>query len=859
MLSFPAFAWRKLVFRSAFVGLSFISALAVQAQDALELRELEATPLSGTINIDGRLDEPVWETAAAATNFIQFEPETGAPATQNIRVQVIYGHTAVYIGAEIEDDPELVRRTLSRRDAVGDADWFSVSIDGMSRGREAYVFTVTAAGGQADAVNELGYYDYSWDAIWESAAQLTATGWSVEMAIPYSQLRFPQRELQHWLIQFERYTSRTGELAMWQPVTRDDLEIGFIGGRLSGIQGISPRTNIQIRPYALTRLTRTPIEDGYDNEISYDVGVDLKVGITSNIIFDATINPDFGQVESDPAVLNLSAFETFFSERRPFFIEGTSIFDYVFGPGDGLLLYTRRIGTLGRIVGAGKLTGRLDSGISFGVMTAITSDGFETPEEFTGNDFQADLLYASGRIKQEFGNRSSIGLATTYFDGRNGDFVWDHYQSLAVGADWDIRMRNGTYRYEGMITTSHRWFAPELETTPQSGFGLFAALGKVRGYTKGQVGIRAFSDQFEPNDVGFLRDNDYTRVHGEIQHILNSGDPIGPFNLVEVAIGGIQSWTFREHINLGSVVQYFIWSRLRNYHLLYIRGNVLGIGGVDVRESRGFGPVDNDTSVGLTVDYSTDTRKPFTLNPILSGAVHNSGGTAAAAQVRASWRVNSQLSLSLSSRYEHFDGIRAWAAGESFRVLPDGAGIGGQPNAAPGDQQDFHDLPPSSGLDNLFSDLTPYFTGQEAVYYYAAVFGARDHRSLDLSLRANYVLRPNLSLQLYSQLFAAKFHYDDFSVLVDPSDLRPFPEYPRQRAEARNSLNLNAVVRWEYRPGSTLFLVWTHSRFGIDGGYLPQYVSETPYDQSTIGIMRDTFELRPVNIFLVKLNYLLMR
>lgn len=850
----------RLALTYAFIGLNFLIVHPSVAQNEIISRELQATPLSGTISIDGHLDEEIWQTAEIATDFVQFEPDNGAPATQVTRVRVVYGNSAIYIGAEMEDDPTLVRRNLSRRDVSGDADNFTVAIDGMSRGREAAMFVVTAAGVQLDAIDELGFFDYSWDAIWQSAVQLTENGWTAEIAIPYSQLRFPRTERQNWLIQFERYTSRTGETSVWQPLPRDDLGVGFIGGRLTNVQGISPRANIQIRPYALTRLNRFPIDDGYENEVSYDVGGDLKIGITSNIIFDATINPDFGQVEADPAVLNLTAFETFFAERRPFFVEGTSIFDYTFGPGEGPLLYTRRIGALGRIVGAGKLTGRLDSGLSFGVMSAVTSDGFETPDEFTGNDFQADLLYVAGRVKQEFGNRSYFGTAMTYFDGHRGDFIWDHYRSLVLGADWDIRMHEGTYRYYGSITTSNRWFSPELNTTPESGFGVFAGLGRIRGFTTGNVGVRAFSDRFNPNDVGFFRDTDFIRIHGEIAHTLNKGQAFGPFRLVQANLGVIQSWTFLDRANLGGIIQYNIWSRFRNFHQLQIRGNVLGLGGVNIRESRGFGPVDNVTSAGLTVDYSTDIRKPFVLNPILSGAYHpETEGVASAAQLRTSWRVNSQLSLSMSNRYEHFNRMQAWVAGESFRVLPDGIDIGDMPNARPENQPGFTGLPGSSDLDNLFADLTPYFVGQEATYYYAAIFGARDHRSLDMSLRTNYVLRPNLSFQLYSQLFAAKFQYEDFSVLVAPDDLRPIPEYPRQRAESIRSLNLNAVARWEYRPGSTLFLVWSHSRYGVDGGYLPQTAPETPYDRSTIGLIGDTFELRPINVFLVKLNYLIMR
>jgi len=829
-----------------------------------DVRLLEAAPVSVAIQVDGRLDEPDWQRARVATDFVQFEPTPGAPATRQSEVRVLYGPNALYVGAVLHDDPASVRAPLSRRNSAGDADIFQVTIDGHATGRTAYHFGVTAAGVQLDAIEEVGQIDYSWDAVWQSSVRHTNDGWVVEMAIPYSMLRFANRDEQTWWIQFERKLSRTGERVFWQPVSREEQGVGFIAGRLTNLRGISPRMNIQVRPYTLSRVTRAPDfgpEQGFFNETGFDVGADIKVGIGSDLIFDAAINPDFGQVEADPEVLNLSTFESFFPERRPFFLEGTSIFDYAFGPGDGPLLYTRRVGTLGRIVGAGKLTGRTRSGISFGVLGATTSDGFEDPETYTGEDFEPDLWYGAARVKREFGDRSFVGAALSYFDGFGSDFPGDHIRSAVLGTDFDLRMSQGTYRWDGALTLSQRRFKDV--TTPETGFGLYTGIDKVRGLFTAGIGVRVFSDEFEPNDVGFFRENDILRVRAHAQRLLNEGQPFGPFRLAFIGASGDQTWTFRNRTNLGIVGRWYSWWYFTGYQRLIVRGNVANLGGYDVRESRGLGPVANLAGGSVIVEYSTDTRRDLVAHPRASFGLFDEGGVAWNVGLNTTWTASDRVALSFNTRYEQRDNVRAWVANETFRYDGNGFQLYDRPNRFPGSDPIFHPLGGSnSGYESLFSGFNPVTITDGFVDYYAAVFGGRDQRSIDTSVRATYTFRPNLSLQLYSQLFAARFRHDDFRLLLGPDDLEPIEAYPRRRDETRRSLNLNSVLRWEYRPGSTLFAVWTHGRLGFDGGYFipePGTGANSPYDRTTMRLALDTFELPPTNVFLIKLNYLLMR
>src|SRR5690606_15421121 len=479
-----------------------------------EPRTLAAARTDGAIAVDGRLDEAAWAAAEAATDFVQFEPDEGAPASRRTKVRVLYGPTALYVGAVIHDEPDRIRRPLSRRDDSGDADYLLVGIDGYLDRRTAYAFGVTAAGVQFDAVLSGTSSDASWDAVWDAAVRVTEGGWTVEMEIPYSMLRFSRAEAQTWGVQFERRIARNDETAMWEPVTRAERGGGLIFGELTGIRGIEPRRTLQVRPYSLARVRA--FEDAAapgtaDAETGADVGADLKVGLASNLILDATINPDFGQVEADPAVLNLSTFETFFDERRPFFLEGTTVFDYGIDSGrDGRLLYTRRIGAFDPVIAAAKLTGRSEGGRSVGVLASVT-----------GDDLDPARLYTAGRVKQELGERSYVGSGITYFDGPEGD---GRRHAVAGGGDFVFRLAENTYHWDGTLTLSHVAAPGESRT----GFAFYSGFDKIRGTATFGSGVRVYSDDFHVSDVGRLNEVNLVRALLGGSVYLNGARPFRP-------------------------------------------------------------------------------------------------------------------------------------------------------------------------------------------------------------------------------------------------------------------------------------------------------------------------------------------
>lgn len=816
-----------------------------------EPRTVTAAPVDGPLSIDGRLDEAAWDAAGVATDFVQFEPDEGAPASFSTEVRVLYGATTLYVGAVMHDpEPEQIRRPLSRRDDDGGAALFVVGIDGYLDQKSAYLFAVTAAGVQLDAVQTGDDSDTSWDAVWDSAVRVTPEGWVAELAIPYSMLRFSPAEEQTWGVQFQRTIPRRSEEDFWQPVTREEQGTGFIAGRLTGLRGIAPRRTFQLRPYTLSRA-RT-FEDAQrlgtaDASFGADVGADLKVGLASNLILDATINPDFGQVDADPAQLNLSTFETFFEERRPFFLEGTAIFDYTIDSGrDGRLLYTRRIGAADPIIGAAKLTGRTSGGLSVGGLAALTGDAFSPAR-----------LFGTARAKQEFGARSFVGAGLTYVDEVGSERTFSGARALVGGGDWDVRVGGGTYRWDGAATGSYRTPTASASTAPsETGFALYTGLDKIRGNTTWGTGLRVYSDTFRPNDLGRLRQNDYVRVGGGGSTYLNSGKPLGPFRRVRLNLFGDQTWSYAGLVNRGFSSSASANWDLKNFSAFGLNVGVEGLGGFDVRETRGLGLIRNRRSASVDASYETDSRRRLRLEPEAGLSFQERGGLGWRAEMEVEWNASDRLDFSLDAEYASDDGRVAWAANESFRRTQSGLAIG-ETDGPPADVSGFVPFG-DPALRASFDDL-PVYNGVVGEYY-LPVFGARDTRALDLALRTSVTFRPNLSLQLYSQLFAARGRYRDFQLLAAPDDLRPFDAYPKRRAFSVESLLSNAVLRWEYRPGSTVFVVWSHTRFGEDDA-VRFFDDDTasPFATPTFTQLGDAFRIYPENVFLIKLSYLIMR
>ncbi len=801
---------------------------------------------AGAVAVDGRLDEDAWAGAEVATGFTQYEPTEGAPASERTEVRVLRGPDALVVGARMSaSDPAQIRTTLSRRDSDGDADAFVVSLDSYDDGRTAYVFGLTAAGVQFDAVLEGQRDDSSWDAVWESAVSVDGQGWTAELRIPYSQLRF-SRGSASWGVNFERVIPAQGESSFWAPVTRAEASGGLVRlfGRLDGLAGIAPRSVLQVRPYVLAGGSRAEDPDRLDQGVvspEGNVGADVKLGLGPSLILDATVNPDFGQVEADPAQLNLGTFETVFRERRPFFVEGAQIFDLSVGGGDGSLLYSRRVGGLSPIVAAAKLTGRTAGGLSFGALGSAT-----------GRRFEPGRFYLATRLKQELAGQSYVGAGLTAFGARAGSDE-PSARSVAAAADWGVRLAQGTWLFEGTAAAAARSAGDARDL----GGAVYLGLDRVTGYLLPGFGLRFYSAGFRLDDVGRFRQTDVARARAGARHLWNQGQPLGPFRRVRTSGFATQTWTLSDQANQGLDLFSSVSLDLRSFQEISLSLEAEGLGGVDVRESRGLGPVRNLRSVSSYLRVESDSRRRFRLEGSLGGGIQEGGGTSLRLGAEADWAVSDRVSLDVEAGVSRGDGRRAWVANESVFSQGGGLFIGTEAGLPDPDAERVPLAPDLSLVDGLVPYGPP---GAAGTPYYLALFGARDTREVDLSTRAQVILTPGLSVQLYGQLFAARGRYRDLSVLAGPDDLRPVPAFPKRRDFSLASFNANAVLRWEYRPGSTLFVVYSQGR--RDRLFEETLVADagpSPFDAGSGRQLLDTFGVYPEDALLVKLNYLLMR
>lgn len=824
------------------------SPLTLTAQDT---RSVNAHPLNSSIRIDGHLDEDAWNQAEIVTDFRQFSPDEGSPATQQTEVRILYGEGGIYVGAIMYDDnPSQIEQTLGRRDDFNRADWFVVSFDSYFNRQNAYTFGVNAAGIQYDGIRSSGGFgggpglsgvDDSWDAVWYSDVRVTNEGWIVEMQIPYSMLRFPEIEVQTWGVHFTRRIPRFGELSEWPlvpRVERDNLIAQY--GLLQEIRNIEPRPNIQVRPYMVSgfNTSENPTVPGeVVTDMNIDVGGDVKVGLGPNVTLDATINPDFGQVEADPAVLNLTAFETFFDEQRPFFVEGIEIYQFSVGRGD--LVYTRRIGAEDPIIGATKLSGRTEKGLSFGVLGASTGDNFDPSRN-----------YGVTRATQQIGDFSSFGGILTFYDSpikrRAG-----RRRTFTGGADWDLRFADNNFGFKGYTAFTHRRLSANDES--QTGFAGRLLTEKRQGTWRGFVGTEMFSDEFNPNDLGQLRQNNFVVAIGRVEHQINGGRPFGAFQQADANGFIVQSFSYDKGLDTGLRINTGSNWTFRNFQSVEVGVSMDNIfGGYDLFETRGLGPWGKPLTAEFQLEYETDNRRTWQLSPEGSYTYHDDGGSGYMLGMRGNWNIGSRIDLFANIEGEWEKGVTAWTSNESF--LSSGSDwLIGERSAPPSslNNDEYRSFDDGGELDQILSGKEPFSDNA----YYVPLFGQRDTRSLDFTLRSTVTFTRNLSLQIYNQFFLARGKYRNFKILQDRDTLAEFSSYPKRDEFSFNNFNSNIVLRWEYRPGSTIFLVWSQGRDDANQINPLSPFGPSPYERPIGTQISDTFNKIPNNSVLFKINY----
>jgi hypothetical protein len=808
------------------------------------------------ITVDGSLDEVQWERSNVVSDFIQYEPVEGMPAERKTEVRMLFGKDDLYIGARMTDNSENIENNLGRRDEYNRADWFMVSLDSYHNGKTAYTFAVNAAGVQLDGqqddnkklsttdVNPLlpAGLDVSWDAIWFSQVAVTADGWVAEIRIPYSMLRYSRNELQTWGIQFRRRIPKLGEVSEWPYIPRNirtNLVSGY--GSITGIKEIEPRRNIQVRPYILGGLDifeNETVPGKTDHRVKYDAGGDIKIGIGPNVMLDATISPDFGQVEADPAVLNLTAFETFFAEKRPFFLEGADI--YKFGIGNSRLYYSRRFGANEPIIAAAKLSGHTEKGLSFGLLGTTA-----------GKDLNPTNNYAVFRASQIIGKYSSAGgIMTYYYSPAKEGTGW---QSMTGGLDWDLRFNNNKYGFEGIAAFSDR--NPLVPGTKgQTGAMSGLVLRKRQGIVDGHFTLLMFTDQYNPNDIGWISyEQNWYQIWANLNYKLKGGNSFGSFQRGDLSLFYTRRYSYLEFYDMGSNINLSAALTTKKFRQLKIGTKIYDpLGGYDLWETRGLWIWAKPKGLELSGEFNSDERKSWKITPKATIRKYDNKGSEYLIDFQSIVNAGTRLSFqaNIKGNWEAYK--TAWASNETF--MPDnGTWKIGNSSTSPDNLEysDFTAFDDKGSLGDILADVKEYKPGQ----YFVPVFGTRDTRSLDLTVRGSLTFTSKFSIQLYTQFFVAKGRYDNFSILANPDNMVDFPAYPKKRDFNYKNLQSNFVTRWEYRPGSAIYFVWSHSRTRDEEMNPLAPWGESLYEESLGGQLADLFRIVPKNSFMIKIDY----
>ena len=835
-----------------------------------EITSLEAPEMDGFIN------DKIWNNVPWGSNFIEVNPDENTAPTEQTKFKILYDQKYLYIALlALDASPKHITKRLSRRDSF-EGDRINVLIDSYHDLRTAFLFTVTAAGVRGDEIvtNNGDDIDDSWNPIWSAKAQIILQGWSAEMKIPLSQLRFGNAREQVWGLNVVRNLFCENELSAW-----DRIPVGSAGwvseaGELRGLNNIKPQKQIEVQPFlAIQKETYeaeigNPYRDGHDSKIN--AGLDAKIGITNDLTLDLTINPDFGQVEADPAAIALDGFEIFNKEQRPFFIENKNIFDYRYAGNRDNLFFSRRIGRSPQvysqnpensyidrpqnttILGAAKFSGKTKKGWSIGILESMTSKEFS--EINTNGAISESLIepftnYFVGRAQKDMNERNTFlgGIFTA--TNRSLTEVTSELIEAAYsgGIDFRHQWKNRTYYFQTNFVMSHVKGSPEsILATQQSlthlfdrvdathvqldptrtsltGTGGLVEFGKDGGQNWNyDMGFKWSSPELELNDIGFLKRSDQKFQFFNLKY--RTAKPVSIFRNINFDFSQFNAYDFGGNHNRA---QYQLRTRLRFLNnsvisswLTYkpiIYDNTALRGGPRWRFSE-----ENFKSLF----FRSDDRKKFnTKIGVMQSQSKDNNVSFLKFEVDFNYQILDALNVSLATEYSK------------------------RPNK------------------------TQYITQKDFSTTKRYILGTIDNQTFRSTFRINYTINPNLSLQYYAQPFISRGQYSDFKYVTDATANRlsdRFQLYDNTQVQYEGGtyyfddnldgiddynmsnpdfsvvqFNSNLVLRWEYIPGSELFLVWSQ---GIR--------TDVSLENGLIEIAQNgILEHQPQNIFLIKATY----
>jgi hypothetical protein len=877
---------KKILFLAIWIVWGAMSSAALAAETAPS-REIHARRAVDAIHVDGDLSEAEWQESGLG-DFIQRNPLDGKAASEATEVWVAYDDKALYVAARLHDaEPGKIIGLLGRRDDDLDSDWFTFAVDPYFDRRSGYSFSVNPAGSIIDRTLYNDEWDDStWDGVWESAARIDDKGWTVEMRIPYDQLRFTASSEYVWGVNFKRTIQRKNEQDYFSWVPKE--ENGYVSrfARLTGIRGIRPGHHFEAMPYTVGKLAFSPREEGNPfrsgSDLFASVGLDLKYGLKSNLTLDLSLNPDFGQVEVDPAEVNLSVFETYSSEKRPFFIEGANTFAFGFGGansnfgfnwGTPEFFYSRRVGQPPQgsingdgyvlypetttILGAAKLSGKVAGNWNVGFLNAVTAREYAAVDEAgsrTRQEVEPFSDYTVLRAQKDFNQgRQGLGfIVTGVFRDLGEPGLQDILgrQALALGADgwvqlgkkqeWALTGWLGGTRVAGsreyildlQRSPLHYFQRPDAdhleldgEATSLSGWAGRLALNRQKGNWIFNAALGAVAPGFEANDLGFQWRGDYINSH------LVAGyswlHPGRIFRSASIMAAAARSWDFGGNALMKN---YYLFS---NGEFLNYWSGGISLGYVDAsydKEASRGGPLLR-LPPGFWIEFEGDSDSRMPLVFSLSGEVsRRRDGTREfniGPQLR--WKPRSNVSLSLRPQVDFLHSYRQWVANVD---------------------------------DPLY---TPTY-GRRHVFAYL------NEKVLSAEIRLNWIFSPKISLQAFLQPLIAVGAYSEFKELarpatyafnyygrnastivrgdegytVDPDGPGPAVEFTFADPDFNfKSLRGTVVFRWEYRPGSTFYFVWTQNRQDFTH----------PGDLDFGRDLGDLISARGDNIFMLKATY----
>jgi hypothetical protein len=871
----------------------------------LPVPRVTAARRNGPIVLDAKLDDAAWAAAAPITKFTQFDPDPGQPASQRTEVRFLYDDEALYVGAKMYDTAGAkgVTTRLVRRDASFDSDFLELIIDGYHDHLSRAFFDLNPSGSKGDQIGiGTSCCDPSWDPVWEAATHIDADGWTAEIRIPYSQLRFSRDSVQTWGLEVRRFIKRRNEQDDWATWGKNEAGGPARFGHLEGLHLPATTAHLELLPYAVSKSSSGDVAPGNPfnthGKPSVRVGLDLKDRLTSNLTLDATINPDFGQVEVDPAVLNLSAFETFFPEKRPFFIEGSQVFNFgntncnFCSNTEGMSgFYSRRIGRAPTgadlatayansdvpdattIIGAGKITGRTAGGYTVGVLEAVTGRADARVADDAGvrgtQEVEPLANYFVGRLKRDFKNgRVVVGgilsgvarnIDSTFAPrlARNAEMygndlfaTWKNQMytlrmSAAVtnvsGDAREIALRQESsaryFQRPDRSNGSNGLFSNRFDTTATSlrGGGLYARFAKETGEWFWETGFNTRTPGYETNDYAFQQRADY------IWNNFNIGrqwtKPTRWYQSIFSIAGGQIQRNFSGDVNQAQLHEFVstMTPQFWNITEFYIDRPAV----IDDRQLRGGPAVRTPHGHYTELNVSTDSRHEVTGSASLNYYGDAMGSESPGASINIGYRPLPNVSLSFGPSWS-----KSVATSQYVETVQD-------PTAA-------------------------------AFYGSRYVISTLDQRTLGLDTRLSVTFTPQMTLELYAQPFFASGHYYSFGeyaatrttqlvrygrdrgtiasttgadgvvsqYAIDPDGAGPSQSFVLDNPDfSEQSLRGNAVFRWEYRPGSVFYFAWTQERQG-DSAF-----GDLEFPRDRIALLA----ARPQNVFLVKASWWLPR